>query len=436
MIGVCLYFGMRLVRTPNIQGELVEISKIAFHGDTTFEEVRKSAESGRVVESRYTDPDREPKTVEFRTRWIFRPSHALPFLPSPIVTDTDSDGKYEILFTDGENTLYGIWAEAGDVAWKWSAPFGQLTPGQNEIISILDDTGGAKRAVVVTSFVTRPFRVYVLDPRPGIRTNRYLWRANLAHEPVGGGISKTFLRAELTFVGLSVKVLEPTTNQVNTLWFDIHGRHKQKLDSFEISPADSQNERTALASEDLYHFGRGRDSGWRRLLYDDNEYVVLDEKGQVGIRIKRDSIENRLQNDLFLFHQPNSVFSIGHLSLIGNRLTLSEYGVQSRKLEHQYVTQLDMNRIASGFSAKWNLSHGEHIPERRGLVQVADIDGDHRWELLVQLDDALVAVDTPFELPLNQFPRVESPNSIYAMSHNNVVRSWIPYGSGSQLLVR
>jgi hypothetical protein len=64
------------------------------------------------------------------------------------------------------------------------------------------------------------------------------------------------------------------------------------------------------------------------------------------------------------------------------------------------------------------------------------MDGDHRWELLVQVDDALIALDTPFEMSVIQFPRVESGNSRYATDHQTVVRVWIPYGAGSQLQLR
>lgn len=426
---------MKLARTPDIWAELVDMSKIAFYGDVPFEAVRQAQESGRVAEAQYTtDSADRNRTATFSAKWIFRPSHALPFLPSPIVTDTDSDGRSEVLFTDGENRLYGVRGDDGSTQWHWSPPFGRLTPGQNDIISINDDTGGAKRAVVVTTFVTRPFRVYVLDPRPGVTTNRYFWSATLAHEPLPGGISKIFHRTTRTFLGLSVRTLEPATHKVETSWFDVRGRQQPTLGPLQQAPADSYNDHVVLAGEDLYDFGGTY--GLRSLQFDENEYMVLDGNGKGEIRIKRDAAETRLQNDLFFFCKVNDVCSLGHLSLTGDQLTLSEYNLESRKLEHEYVTQLNMSVITSGFGKKWNMSHSEHIPERRGVIQIADIDGDHRWELLLQLDDALVAVDTPFELPFNQLPRVESANSTHRVDHETVVRSWIPYGSGSRLLVR
>ena len=440
LIGLCLYLlyvGIGLIRNPEIRREFLQLSTVAFQGDTPFERIRQSAESAGVAASLSNARATETSLkLDFRVKWTFRPAHVLPFLPSPVVTDTDSDGQQEILFTDGGNTLYGLIPTSGITMWTWSPPFGQLTPAQNEIIPFTDDgTGGAKRAVVVTSFVTPPFRVYGLDPRPGVRY-RYIWTARLPGEALPGGVSRLFHRDVLKFLGLSVKVLDSDTNMVRSVYWDPQGRRKERLEPLEISPADAYNDRRVGAGEILYDLQDRPGFGVKGLFYDDAEYSVVDHTGRAVLRIRRDATERRLENDLFLFHRTNDDLSIGHLSLAGDRLKLSEYGIRSRTLTREYVAQLDMQTVASGFSRKWNLSHSDKVPERRGLVQIADIDGDHRWELMVQLDDALMAMDTPFELPVSQIPRVESGSSIYAVDHEIVARSWISYGAGSRLFTR
>jgi hypothetical protein len=196
----------------------------------------------------------------------------------------------------------------------------QLTPAQNEIIAMGDGTGGARRGAVVTTFGTRPFRVYALDPRPSVTTNRYLWSATLPDEPLPRGISKIYHRFELTFLGLSLKVREQGTDRVHAVLFDVHGRQKQRLERFEVIPTDAQNEKPLSAGEVLYDFHESPHLGLRQLVYDDDAYSILDQAGKVAVRITRDRTETRLENDLFVLRREDGDVSVCHLLLTQDRL--------------------------------------------------------------------------------------------------------------------
>ena len=124
---------------------------------------------------------------ELRPRWAFRPSHAVPTYPVPVVDDTNGDGVAEVYVGSYTRKLSVLDGRDGSRLWDWELPFG-VVGGIAVGVTDLDNDG--EKEVVFGSNWTLPIRVYALRTDPELEDGERLkWVRNVSGDFIEAGFS-------------------------------------------------------------------------------------------------------------------------------------------------------------------------------------------------------------------------------------------------------
>ena len=133
---------------------------------------------------------------ELRPRWAFRPSHAVPIYPVPVVDDTNGDGVAEVYLGSYTRKLYVLDGRDGTRLWDWKLPFGVVG---GIAVGVTDLENDGEKEVIFGSNWTLPIRVYALRTDPGLADDERLkWVRNVSGDFIEAGFS--IVRGPETFV--------------------------------------------------------------------------------------------------------------------------------------------------------------------------------------------------------------------------------------------
>lgn len=124
---------------------------------------------------------------QFTPTWAFRPSHAVPTYPIPVVGDVDKNGNPEIYIGSYSKEVTALDGRSHNILWQWKLPFGVIG-GRAMLLSDLD--GDGHEELLVGSHTTLPIRLYALNTLPKINSEkRLLWKVNSEGDFLEGGLN-------------------------------------------------------------------------------------------------------------------------------------------------------------------------------------------------------------------------------------------------------
>ena len=124
---------------------------------------------------------------QFKPTWAFRPSHAVPTYPIPLVGDADKDGVPEIYIGSNTREVTTINGKNHSILWQWKLPFG-IVGARVMALSDLDNDG--KEELLVGSHTSLPIRLYALRTQFELPKNkRLLWFVNTQGDFLEGGLN-------------------------------------------------------------------------------------------------------------------------------------------------------------------------------------------------------------------------------------------------------
>ena len=168
--------------------------KIKLMGDAAARQILAAYETQFVPEQHVSFT--EQLDGELRPRWAFRPSHAVPTYPVPVVDDTNGDGVAEVYLGSYTRELYVLDGRDGTRLWDWKLPFGVVG---GIAVGVTDLENDGEKEVIFGSNWTLPIRVYALRTDPGLaHDERLKWVKNVSGDFIEAGFS--IVRGPETFV--------------------------------------------------------------------------------------------------------------------------------------------------------------------------------------------------------------------------------------------
>ncbi|SVA82099.1 uncharacterized protein METZ01_LOCUS134953 [marine metagenome] len=168
--------------------------KIKLMGDAAARQILAAYETQFVPEQYVSFT--EKLDGELRPRWAFRPSHAVPTYPVPVVDDTDGDGVAEVYLGSYTRELYVLDGRDGTRLWDWKLPFGVVG---GIAVGVTDLENDGEKEVIFGSNWTLPIRVYALRTDPGLaHDERLKWVKNVSGDFIEAGFN--IVRGAQTFV--------------------------------------------------------------------------------------------------------------------------------------------------------------------------------------------------------------------------------------------
>ena len=164
---------------------LYHLLKVKLMGDVASRQILAASDTQFVPEQHVSFT--EQLDGELRPRWAFRPSHAAPTYPVPVVDDTNGDGVAEVYLGSYTRELYVLDGRDGTRLWDWKLPFG-VVGGIAVGVTDLDNDG--EKEVVFGSNWTLPIRVYALRTDPELEDGERLkWVRNVSGDFIEAGFS-------------------------------------------------------------------------------------------------------------------------------------------------------------------------------------------------------------------------------------------------------
>lgn len=162
------------------------LAALRLRGDVAAERVLRQYHSRFVPEAYLVFPQASPPTA-MRPLWAFRPSHAAPTYPVPVVEDTDGDGVPEVYIGSYSKQLYVRDGRDGHRLWDWTLPFGVIGGAAVALVDL--DADGHKDVIFGTHW-SLPIRVYALRTDPALSpTRRLKWVRNVSGDFIERGLS-------------------------------------------------------------------------------------------------------------------------------------------------------------------------------------------------------------------------------------------------------
>ena len=168
--------------------------KVKLMGDVASRQILAAYDTQFVPEQHVSFT--EQLDGELRPRWAFRPSHAVPIYPVPVVDDTNGDGVAEVYLGSYTRELYVLDGRDGTRLWDWKLPFGVVG---GIAVGVTDLENDGEKEVIFGSNWTLPIRVYALRTDPGLADDERLkWVRNVSGDFIEAGFS--IVRGPETFV--------------------------------------------------------------------------------------------------------------------------------------------------------------------------------------------------------------------------------------------
>jgi len=123
----------------------------------------------------------------FAVTWAFRPSHAVPTYPIPVVGDINHDGSPEVFIGSYSKAITVLDGKSGKILWQWHLPFGVVG---GRVMALADVDKDGEQELLVGSHTSLPIRIYALKTGLHIKeSKRVLWKKNLSGDFLEGGIN-------------------------------------------------------------------------------------------------------------------------------------------------------------------------------------------------------------------------------------------------------
>jgi hypothetical protein len=157
-----------------------------FLGDTALKSVLSQFHAQFIPQKLINYP-RTNTDTSFGITWAFRPSHALPTNPIPVVTDADKDGNPEIYIGSYTKEVTVLDGKERKILWQWHLPFGVIGA---RVLALTDLDGDDKEELLIGSHTSLPIRLYAIKTEPKLKEKeRLLWKLNTSGDFLEGGLN-------------------------------------------------------------------------------------------------------------------------------------------------------------------------------------------------------------------------------------------------------
>lgn len=169
----------------NKNKSIVRTLKIMILGDKALNEVEKSFKVKFIPEKFLTFSTINDS--DFRPTWGFRPSHAVPCYPMPVIADVDKDGSPEVFIGSYSKEITVINGRNKSLQWNWSLPFGVLG-GRSIFLQDINNDG--KEELILGTSTSLPVRIYAINTNPILKQKeRLIWKTDVRGDFIEGGIN-------------------------------------------------------------------------------------------------------------------------------------------------------------------------------------------------------------------------------------------------------
>ena len=189
VVGVCVLFAGYYLFKNRTHYHWYHLVSLALRGDIALQRTLDKYKGDFISQDHKRYVKEGERTESFALKWRFRPFHAVPTYPIPVVDDTDDDGVPEVYIGSYTREVQALDGRNGRPLWSWKLPFG-VVGGRS--LALIRLNGHRRNALIVGSHTTLPIRVYALNVDAGLKSgDRLLWSKNLAGDFIEGGLNVT-----------------------------------------------------------------------------------------------------------------------------------------------------------------------------------------------------------------------------------------------------